>query len=564
MNERIANLRELIVDGKHKVYRRSPDALGIANLSDDFAQKGLSPMERSAEMLSTLLNKEDPVILPGERIVITRTITSIPDIFTETEYAALKNDFFLHEKGVVCNISPDYGTTIRLGLAARRQEIEKRMTDASLSEDQLSFLRAALKSVSALQSFIGKYAEYAEKIGETETARVLRTIRTEGAQSLREALQLLRALHFSLWEAGNYHNTLGRFDQYIYPYYQQDIEQGHLTQEEAFELVEEFFLMCNKDSDLYPGIQQGDNGQSLVLGGRDIKGNCLFNELSEMCLRASYELQLIDPKINIRVDKNTPEKIFEMGSQLTKIGLGFPQYSNDDVIIPGLIRKGYTPEDAHNYVVAACWEFIVPGNGMDIPNIDAISLVACVKEALPELEDTKTFEDFYRRVEEKIQQQANEKCTKHQNLYIFPAPMMSVLMDRCIADARDISLGNTYNNYGIHGTGIASAVDSLVAIKQAYFEEGRVSAQALLSAVDSNFATDKELQKELRELPKMGQDDDEVDLLASRLLDSFDKALMGKRNERGGVYRAGTGTACTIYGTLPTWGPHPTDGQPKK
>ena len=124
--------------------------------------------------------------------------------------------------------------------------------------------------------------------------------------------------------------------------------------------MEEFFLACNKDSDLYPGMQQGDNGQSMVLGGRAANGDYLFNRLSEMCLRASCELELIDPKINIRVDADTPDEIFFLGSQLTRKGLGFPQYSNDDVIVPGLMKKGYSEQDARNYVVAACWEFIIP------------------------------------------------------------------------------------------------------------------------------------------------------------------------------------------------------------
>ena len=127
-----------------------------------------------------------------------------------------------------------------------------------------------------------------------------------------------------------------------------------------------------------------------MLGGRSLSGEYMFNELSEMALRASYELALIDPKINIRVDSKTPLEVFEKGSELTKIGLGFPQYSNDDVVIPSLVEKGYSPEDAHEYVVAACWEFIVPKCGTDIPNIDALSLVDCVSSALADLPDRKS------------------------------------------------------------------------------------------------------------------------------------------------------------------------------
>ena len=169
----------------------------------------------------------------------------------------------------------------------------------------------------------------------------------------------------------------GRIDQYLYPYYQADLEAGRLTQDQALDLVEEFFLSCNKDSDLYTGMQQGDNGQSVVLGGYDAEGNDQYNDLSELCMRACEELRLIDPKINLRVNRTTSLERYVRGSELTRLGLGFPQYSNDDVVIPCLIHWGYRPEDACNYTVAACWEFIIPGYGMDIPNINGLVLRPC-------------------------------------------------------------------------------------------------------------------------------------------------------------------------------------------
>ena len=347
----------------------------------------------------------------------------------------------------------------------------------------------------SIQKLIEKYEQYALLNNETKIAHTLHTIKTEGAQNFRQALQLLRILHFSIWEAGNYHNTLGRFDQYMYPFYQRDLENGTLTKEEAFDLLEEFFLVCNKDSDLYPGMQQGDNGQSLVLGGRDPEGKYLFNDLSRMCLQASYELKLIDPKINIRVDPKTPDEIFTLGSRLTKIGLGFPQYSNDDIIIPGLIRKGYSKEDAYNYVVAACWEFIIPNRAMDIPNIDAVSLIGCVDRCLEKLNTCSDYSSFYTLVEQEIQKEVNAIYEKHRNLYIIPSPMMSLLMDGTIERAKDISEGSYYNNYGIHGTGIATATDTLAALKKYYFEEQSLDYTTLLTAIRSNFKGYEELQK---------------------------------------------------------------------
>lgn len=267
MNQRIEGLRKYILDKKHHQFRRTADELNISNLSDSFARNDVSPVKRAAICLATLLDKEIPVILPDEKIVLTRTISEIPEIFTRKEWDEIKKTHYIHERGTVCNISPDYGTTIRVGLEARKKEIEERLKDIGADKDGVVFLQSTLICISALQSFIDKYERLARERKDYDTADMLKNIRSNGANSLREALQLLRLLHFALWEAGNYHNTLGRFDQYMYPYYRKDIDNGILTKEEAFELVEEFFLVCNKDSDLYPGMQQGDNGQSIVLGG---------------------------------------------------------------------------------------------------------------------------------------------------------------------------------------------------------------------------------------------------------------------------------------------------------
>lgn len=487
MNPRIENLRGYILRKEHHVLRRTSARLGLDNLNIGFAAAGMPPVRRSAEMLAALMRAEQPVILPGEKIVFTRTVTEVPEIFTPQEWDGIKASHYIHERGTVCNISPDYETTIRLGLDARKAEIASRLADDSLDQEQRIFLGSVALCIEAVQELTGRYAAHAREAGQADTAQVLEAVRTRGARSLREALQLLRILHFAIWEAGNYHNTLGRFDQYMYPYFRHDIDSGVLTEEEAFDLVEEFFLACNKDSDLYPGMQQGDNGQSMVLGGRAANGDYLFNRLSEMCLRASCELELIDPKINIRVDADTPDEIFFLGSQLTRKGLGFPQYSNDDVIVPGLMKKGYSEQDARNYVVAACWEFIIPNHAMDIPNIDAVSLIGCVREVLPELEQCPDYAAFYGRVERKIAEKADAICRKHRNLYIAPAPMMSLLMDGTIERAQDISLGSRYNNYGLHGTGIATAADSLAALRKFYFEERRFDAPTLLSALEDDF-----------------------------------------------------------------------------
>lgn len=544
MIQRIETLRAFIRAEKHHQFRHSPEEFGLDRLCENFQAEGMAPVERSARMLTALLNAETPIIIEGETIVATRTITRIPSIFTDAEWEDIRSRHTLHERGTVSNLSPDYEGILRDGIGMRKSEVEARLNDESLTKEQVQFLNAARASIEAVQDFILKYRNCARDSGLDEIANTLDAIHSAGPTTLREALQLLRIVHFALWESDCYHNTLGRFDQYIYPFYRADIACGRLTQKEAYELILEFFLMCNKDSDLYIGMQQGDNGQSIVLGGRDREGNYLFNEVSEMCLRASCELNLIDPKINLRCDANTPLEVFKLGAELTKRGLGFPQYDNDDVVIPGLLKLGYSPEDAYNYVVAACWEFIIPKNGMEIPNIDALSFAEIVSKAVEELGHYSTYEDFYSYVDGQIKKECLRITSAHDNLYIAPAPFLSMLMGGTLERAKDISEGGNSNNYGVHGTGLSTAADSLAAVKKFYFEEKSISLDELSAALRNDFKGYETLQERLREeAPKMGLDDDKADAIGTALLDSFAAGLRGIRNERGGIWRAGTGTA---------------------
>ena len=544
MTPRIETLRSFIRAGKHFTFRRTPEELGLDTLNETLRKENIPPVERSARMLRALLEAETPIIIEGESIVATRTITNIPSIFTEQEWEEIRSHHTLHERGTVSNLSPDYEGILADGLGKRKEQVNARLEDATLTIEQKQFLLAARDSIEAVQDFILKYKACAQKAGLTDIAETLDAIHTKGATTLREALQLLRIVHFALWESDCYHNTLGRFDQYIYPYYKNDISNGRLTDEEAYEYIMEFFLACNKDSDLYVGMQQGDNGQSLVLGGKDAEGNCLFNEVSRMCLKASYELNLIDPKINLRCDANTPLDVYKLGAELTKRGLGFPQYDNDDVVIPGLLKLGYKPEDAYNYVVAACWEFIIPKNGMEIPNIDALSFAEIVSNAVNSLGDHDSYDSFYAYIEKKIKEECDRITSSHNNLYIAPAPFLSMIMGGTIEKAKDISEGGNSNNYGVHGTGLSTAADSLAVIKKLYFEEKSVALDELLDALKNNFKGYEALQERLRnEAPKMGLDNDDADSIGAALLDSFAEGLKGKRNERGGIWRAGTGTA---------------------
>ena len=122
-------------------------------------------------------------------------------------------------------------------------------------------------SIDAVLDLTKRYEAAAREKGCAELADALARVPALPPRTFREALQSLRILHYAMWCEGDYHNTLGRFDQYMLPYLEADLAAGRETEDSAFELLEAFFLACNRDSDMYPGMQQGDNGQSIVLGG---------------------------------------------------------------------------------------------------------------------------------------------------------------------------------------------------------------------------------------------------------------------------------------------------------
>ncbi|MBR1588759.1 MAG: pyruvate formate-lyase, partial [Kiritimatiellae bacterium] len=369
----------------------------------------------------------------------------------------------------------------------------------------------------------------------------------KGARTFHEALQSLRILHYAMWCEGEYHCGLGRIDQYLLPYLDADLKAGRQTEETALEELEEFFIACNRDSDLYIGVQQGDNGQSVMLGGVTRDGEPAFNLLSRLALKACGELKLVDPKINLRVDKNTPMEIYTLGTELTKAGLGFPQYANDDVVIPALMKWGYELEDARDYSVAACWEFLVPGCGMDINNIDAVSMPSCLDAAMRgegrAPARPQTFDDLKAALKAEINRRCDALQEKYAHVEIFPGPFVSILTAGCIEKARDICKGAKYNNFGIHGTGIAVAVDSLAAVRELVFEKKLVTMAELVELMDTDFAGRPDVLAAARAAPKMGNADKSVDDLAVWLIDAWADCLAGRKNDRGGIYRPGTGSA---------------------
>lgn len=515
MTNRIQNMLNALISRDYRKLRAQIPTIDVDNCHGNEAQ---------IVAFKWFADNEKPMLYEGDILGFNRYINSKTP----------------HRSG---NLTPNYGRIINGGFDSVIAEIKDSMAKTDDST-KLDFGNSMISLIEICIEIAKKYRDYAKNIGNERLYKALQKIPKNGAEDFYEAIVFLKLCIYCLRLYGVAHLTLGRFDQYMYPYYLVSKNNG-ATEEELLELVEEFFISINYDTDLYAGIQQGDNGQSIVLGGFDKDGNGMYNELSKLCMQASLELSIIDPKINLRVGKNTPDEIYEYGTKLTKQGLGFPQYSNDDVVVPGLIKLGYAPEDAIDYAVAACWEFIIPNCAADWPNVETMDFPHIVNNVIEaKLLECDTFDGLMGNVAKAICDEGDRLIASAQSRAIAEMPLLSAFVDGCIESLTDLWRGGAkYQNFGCHGAGIANAADALAAVKKHIFEEKDIDKEELLSALRADFVGYNELRNMLRNSPKMGNNDDFVDDIANSLMKIFGDKMNGHENGWGGIWRAGTGSA---------------------
>lgn len=493
-----------------------------ADLRDKFTKHNLNFSQRSARIFEYMCQAESPLVLSDEKISFSRSKRNIPFYFEtkdiKKEFRPKQGEVF----DVIHNITPNYNIVLDLGLQ-NRLDFCKEKLKTTLTQEQRSFYKDVMVCINAILELTERYAVASIEAGNHETAAILRRVPKFPATSFREALQSLRIVSAAFYLCDNYQIGFGRTDQYLWRFYKTDIDKGVLTREEAFNLLKEFFISLNKDTDLYRGVQQGDNGQSMMLGGCTREGKNGINDLTYLILEVSKDLKLIDPKINLRIDSNTPVELLKLGCELTRVGLGFPQYSNDEVVIPALVKKGYALEDARDYTVAACWEFIIPGSGLDVVNQGAVSFPAAVDQSFDKLVKKNTFDlnHFNKLIAENIKSQAKNILDK-RSVKLLPSPFMSIFMNDALEKGADITKCAKYRNVGIHGAGISNAVDAYCVILDAYDTKGIGGLKELYKAKCCNFMNFEELRKELvNSHQKCGNNEEKSNIVIKRLFDYF-------------------------------------------
>ncbi len=280
MDARLLRMRDQVRERQQTGHRQAQ----LPDLVSECDAEGLSWMRRSARLTRRMCEAQHPVIESDQRIVFTRTTPRIPPVYQPEDWQRLISGHTLHELGPISNICADWGMVLSEGLLGRRRlalVIRDRVIRAGDGE-AVEFLDAAVEAIDGVLALAGRYALAARDLGRRDVAELLEWVPANPPRTFHEALQALRLLHAVVWLSGHYHVGLGRLDQYLWPYLEADLKTGVLDGGAAEALLEEFFISLNRDSDLYPGVQQGDNGQSLMLGGVKRDGSDAANPLTWM------------------------------------------------------------------------------------------------------------------------------------------------------------------------------------------------------------------------------------------------------------------------------------------
>lgn len=431
-----------------------------------------------------------------------------------------------------------YEKVLAIGFEGIIKEAEAELAEHTVADPDYAkrshFLNAVIISCRAAIQYAKRYAllalEEAEQCADAERklellkiAEICAKVPGKPAESFYEACQSFWFVQMLLQTESSGHSiSPGRFDQYMYPYYKKDMDEGKITREFAQELMDCIWVKLNdlnkvRDAASAEGFAGYSLFQNLIAGGQDAEGLDVTNDLSFMCIEASMHVMLPAPSLSVRVWNGTPDEFLIKAAKLTRTGIGLPAYYNDEVIIPSMMSRGVTLEDARTYNIIGCVEpqkagktdgwhdaafynmcrplEMVFSNGME--NGEQVGL------RTGEVEDMKSFEEFYDAYKAQMEYFISLLVNADNAIDIAhaercPLPFQSCMIDDCIGRGKALQEGGAvYNFTGPQGFGIANMTDSLYAIKKLVFEEKKVTLTEFKQALMMNYG--KGLSKELTE-----------------------------------------------------------------
>ena len=479
-----------------------------------------------------------------------------------------------HAQGHICPKVEDW---LRFGPAGLMRIADEKISSASV--EKIDFYKSVSITQLAACNFIRRYATLATEMAEIqkeaglkknliEISHVCLNLSENPPQSFREALQSVWFLFVILHMESNASSfSPGRMDQYLYPYYSQDIESGRIDKTQALELLDALFIKFNQivymrnahSAKYFAGFPIGFN---ITLGGQTKNGEDATNDLSYLILKTQDHIRLPQPNLTARLHKNSPYEFISECSRVIGLGNGMPQVVNDENIIPALKSLGIDQEDCQDYALVGCVELSTQGNCLGWSDAAMFNLVKVLELTLNDgicmitgeqvgiktgtLDSHPDFSScdtaFKKQIDYFIDRmipacEAVEKC--HQ--IHLPSPFLSGVVDDCLIYGTDVTAGGAkYNLSGIQAIQVANVADSLAVLKKLVFEEKVVGKQVFLNALRNNFKESETLRQLcMNRVPKYGNDIARVDQLGAECVTYFAERLKKYTNFRGGKYHMG-------------------------
>ena len=479
-----------------------------------------------------------------------------------------------HAQGHIC---PDTKIWLELGPKGLMTKAYEKLKNCD--ENQKEFYECTIIVLEGVCHFMMRYHDYILTMLESleddnkkslqRVADICANLASRPAQSFHEAVQSLWFLFVVLHMESNASSfSPGRMDQYLYPYYQKDIEKGIISKQEALEILECLWLKFNQivylrnqhSAKYFAGFPIGFN---IAIGGIDENGCDIYNELSLLLLKAQYHLGLPQPNLSVRLNKNSSHELIQEAIKVVAKGSGMPQFFNDEAIVNSMIKDlGIEEKDARNYAIVGCVELTTHGNNLGWSDAAMFNLNKALELTMNhgkclltnepiglDLGSIETYESF-EDLENAFQKQIDyfiEKMMKaeivvekaHQDC--LPTAFLSTVIDSCLEKGVDVTRGGAkYNLSGIQMIQIANLADSLAAIKVLVYDEKMITRHELLEALQADFKGYEIIQTMLlSKVPKYGNDVKWVDELGAKWAGYFRERMKDYTNYRGGLYHTG-------------------------
>ncbi len=461
----------------------------------------------------------------------------------------------------------DYETVITLGLQKILDEIGQKdsLFYNSVRTEIEGVIRFAERFSSLALDLAEKETDEKRKSELSEISRICAKVPAKPAESFHEALQSFWFIHLLIQTESNGHSmSTGRFDQYLFPFYERDIKSAKLNREDALEMLEilwvKFTSLIKLRNEYYSIAFAGHPMfQNLTIGGQDEKGNDASNDLTKLILEATANTRVTQPSVSFRWHKKIPEDVRMQVVDVISKGLGMPGLFNDGAIIPMMLEKGTDPSDAYDYSVLGCVEPIVGGKSDPRQNIGYVNLPKILEITLNNGRDPKkgelvgketgdprefsSFDELWMAFTEQIDHTI-EMLTQADiiaagvHVENTPTPFISALLEGSVESGKTMQEGGVkYNSGGIMGVGIAIVADSLEILRKYVFEDKEIAMDDLLQILADDWESHEELRVKIENDPsKYGNDIERVDNLARDAGRVFCESIQSRMTTRNGSY----------------------------